>query len=112
MTLQAVPITTARPLYMKWIARLIPYIGMFVIALVLWLPFGFKTTGLIEEISIYEQLDAGHSLFFITPDSVMSISRSRPLQMFFFSAAYALDRDSYQFYNIFMMLFFFGKIVV
>lgn len=110
MTVQALPITSSP--YIKWASRVIPYIGMFVIALVLWLPFGFKTTGLIEELSITEQLDAGHSFFFITPDSVMSISRSRPLQMFFFTASYLLDRDSYQFYNIFMLLFFFGKIVV
>ncbi len=110
MAVQSIAITS-NP-YVKWASRVIPYVGMFVIALVLWLPFGFKTTGLIEELSITQQLDAGHSFFFITPSSVMSISRSRPLQMFFFTASYLLDRDSYQFYNIFMLLFFFGKIVV
>ncbi len=112
MTIQPVPMTHSQRPYLTWIARLIPYIGMFIIALMLWLPFGFKTTGLIEELPITQALDAGNRLFFISPSSVMAISRSRPLQMFFFSAAYTLDPDSYQFYNIFMLLLFFGKIAV
>lgn len=112
MTVQSVPTAPTQRSYRQWLTQLIPYIGMFIIALMLWLPFGFKTTGLIEELSITQTLDAGNRFYFITPDSVMSISRSRPLQMFFFTAAYVLDPDSYQFYNIFMLLFFFGKIVV
>lgn len=94
------------------LARLIPYAGCFILTLILWLPFGFKDMGLIEEISITEQLDAGQSLFFISPQSALDLSRSRPLLMFFYAAAHALDPHSYQFYNLFMLAFFFGKLVV
>ncbi len=96
----------------RFLVRLVPYIGMFLLALLLWLPFGFKATGLIEELGINELLDKGEQLFFVTPSSPMSFVRTRPLQMFTFALAYALDHDSYRFYNILMMLFLFGKMVV
>lgn len=101
-------LTIRQPL---WI-RLIPYVGMFLLALLLWLPFGFKTTGLIEEIGINELLDNGEQLFFVMPNSPMAGLRTRPLQMFTFAAAYALDHDSYLYYNVFMLVFFFGQMVV
>ncbi len=95
-----------------FLLQLIPYAGMFVLALLLWLPFGFKTTGLVEEIGINYFIDHGEQLFFITPESELSTVVNRPFQMFTFAAAYALDHDSYLFYNIFMLLFFFGEMVV
>lgn len=94
------------------IPQLIPHLGMFAIAVVLWIPFGFKTSGLIEEIGITSMLDSGEQLFFITPTSAMSVARGRPFLVFFHALAYALDPNSYFYYNIFQMLFFFGKMVV
>ncbi len=103
------PSTVQTPFWM----RLIPYIGMFVLALLLWLPFGFKTTGLYEEWIINDISETEQPPFFITPTSVsLATDSSRPLQMFFFAASYALDRNSHLFYNVFQMLFFFGKMVV
>jgi len=101
-------LTIQQPLWM----RLIPYIGMFLLALLLWLPFGFKTTGLIEEIGLNQLIEQRQQLFFITPSSSLGGVRTRPLQMFAFAAAYALDHDSYLYYNVLMMLFFFGQMVV
>jgi hypothetical protein len=96
----------------RLITNLTPYVGMFVLVLLLWLPFGLKTTGLVEEIGLTEPLDLGQQLFFLTPNSPLASSRTRPLQMFFFAASYALDHNSFAYYNVFMMLFMFGKMVV
>ncbi|MCA0457744.1 MAG: hypothetical protein LCI00_27510 [Chloroflexi bacterium] len=96
----------------RWWSRLLPYAGMLVIALLLWLPFGFKTTGLIEEVGINEVLDNGIQLFFITPDSLLALVRTRPLQIFPFALAYTIDPNSYFGYNLLMFLFLFGKMVV
>ncbi len=104
---------TTKPVFKApFLIQFIPYIGMFLLALLMWLPFGFKSTGLIEELGINELLDKGEQLFFVTPTSPMSFVRTRPLQMFTFSLAYALDHNSYLFYNILMMLFLFGKMVI
>ncbi|MBI1276883.1 MAG: hypothetical protein GC179_02015 [Anaerolineaceae bacterium] len=100
------------PTRLTLLKRVIPYLGMFLLALLVWLPFGFKTTGLIEEIGINQLSDAGYQNFFVTLDSPMSYVRTRPLQMFTFALAFALDHDSYTYYNILMMLFLFGNMVV
>jgi hypothetical protein len=94
-------------------SRLSPvtYVGMFLLTLVLWLPFSFKTTGLIEEWSIVRFLESGSQLFFITPHSAIDQSRLRPLLTFVHSAAYALDPDSFLYFNVFLLLFMFGKMV-
>ncbi len=95
-----------------WV-RLVPYIGMFLLALLLWLPFGFKTTGLYEEWILNDISETTQPPFFITPSSpTLALDSSRPLQMFFFAASYALDSNSHLYYNVFQMLFFFGKMVV
>ncbi len=96
----------------KFLTHIVPYLGMFLLALLLWLPFGFKTTGLIEEIGINELLDNGEQLYFVMPSSPMAGLRTRPLQMITFATAYALDHNSYLFYNIFMLIFFFGEMAV
>lgn len=102
------PSMNASPFWM----RLVPYIGMFLLALLLWLPFGFKPTGLIEEIGINELLDKGEQLFFVTPYSAMQDHASRPLEVFVHQLAYVLDPNSFLFYNIFQMLFFVGKMCI
>ncbi len=92
---------------------LFPYIGMFILALLLWIPFGFKINGSYEEWILNDISETEHPPFFITPTwTTLALDSSRPLQMFFFAASYALDPDSYLYYNIFQMLFFFGKMVV
>jgi len=94
--------------------RLAPvtYAGMFLLALVLWLPFSFKTTGLLEEWSELRIIDSGSQLFFITPHSALGVARLRPLMTFVISVAHALDPDSFLFLNGFLMLLMFSKMVV
>jgi hypothetical protein len=91
--------------------KLVPYIGMLLLANLLWLPFSFKTMGLVEELGVENVLDQGHPLFFITPDSPMNSHRARPLEVFFHTLSYELDHDSYLYYNIFQMLLIYGKMV-
>ncbi len=111
MTIESFPAATTPTRYMKWGLRVIPYIGMFILVLLLWLPFNLKTTGLIEEWGITTALDRGQQLFFVTPASDLAVARGRPLEMLPFALSYTLDHNSFTYYNIFMILFFFGKIV-
>jgi hypothetical protein len=82
---------------------------MFLLTLVLWLPFSFKTTGLVEEWGVIRVMESGSQLFFITPDSVLGSHRMRPLEVFVHAVAHALDPDSFLFFNLFQLLFLFGK---
>ncbi|HEX5069124.1 MAG TPA: hypothetical protein VFV78_02825 [Vicinamibacterales bacterium] len=87
------------------------YAGMFLLVLLLWLPFSFKTTGLIEEWSIVGVIEEHSPAFFITPHSPLAMARLRPLLAFVHSVAHALDPDSFLFFNVFQLLFMFGKMV-
>ncbi len=112
MTVEPVSITNSHNPDTQPILRAIPYIGMFVLVLLLWLPFGLKTTGLIEEWGITTAMDRGQQLYFVTPTSDLAVARARPLEMLPFALSYALDHDSFTYYNVFMILFFFGKMVL
>src|SRR6476469_5862370 len=85
------------------------FVGMFLLTLVLWLPFSFKTTGLVEEWGVLRVIDSGSELFFTTPNSPLGPHRMRPLEVFVHAAARALDPKSFLFFNIFQLLFMFGK---
>jgi len=87
----------------------VSYAGIFLLTLVLWLPFSFKTTGLIEEWGVIRVMETGSQLFFITPNSVLGPHRMRPLEVFIHSLAHALDPNSFLFFNVFQLLFMFGK---
>jgi hypothetical protein len=60
------------------------------LALVLWLPFGFHANGLVEEWDISWLLDRGQQLWWITGSSAVAFLRLRPLTMFPFALAHAL----------------------
>lgn len=106
------PLPPAQPTPPLWV-RLLPYLGLFLLALVLWLPFGFRVTGVYEEWTLNDIAETETPAFFITPSwATLSLNSSRPLQMFFFAASYALDNNSHTYYNVFVMLFFFAKAVV
>ena len=93
------------------VQQIVPYAGMVLLTLLLWLPFGFKTTGLVEEWGVTGLMESGSRPFFITPDSNLAAHRMRPFEVFFHAAAYALDPDSFLFYNVFQLLFLAGKMV-
>lgn len=82
---------------------------MFLLTLVLWLPFSFKTTGLVEEWGVLRVIDSGSQLFFITPNSPLGPHRMRPLEVFVHALARMLDPNSFLFFNVFQCLFMFGK---
>src|SRR4051812_13488811 len=112
MTVEPIPVATTHNPYVKWGMRMIPYISMFVLILLLWLPFSLKTTGLIEEWGITTAMDRGQQLYFVTPTSDLAVARARPLEMLPFALSYTLDHDSFTYYNVFMIFFFFGKMVL
>lgn len=101
--------TSTHPQWLRHLLSSIPYVGMFLLTFLLWLPFSFKTTGLVEEWMATGILDSGHNLFFITPDSPFGDHRMRPFEVIFHAAAYALDPNSFLFYNVFQMVLLFGK---
>ena len=106
------PISETPPHQTPLWSRLIPYLGMLAIAVLVWLPFSFKTTGLLEELGATEMLDSGAQLFFITPyANDLGQVRSRPLQWFPTAVAHALDSNSYIAYNAFIVLFTVGKMM-
>jgi hypothetical protein len=70
-----------------WAAALIAYA---LLAIVLWLPFGFRMNGLVEEWDISWLLDRGEQLWWITGSSSVSYLRLRPLTMLPFAVAHAL----------------------
>lgn len=87
------------------------YAGMFLLTLVLWMPFSFKTTGLIEEWSVIRTIESGSQLFFVTPDSILSGARLRPLHLLIPATAHALNPDSFVLLNVFTLILMFGKMV-
>jgi hypothetical protein len=60
------------------------------LAIVLWLPFGFRMNGLVEEWDISWLLDRGEQLWWITRSSTIAYLRLRPLTMTPFAMAHAL----------------------
>jgi hypothetical protein len=51
------------------------------VAVLLWLPFGFRTNGLVEEWDVMWLLDRGQQLWWITGSSAVAFLRLRPLSM-------------------------------
>ncbi|MEO8391625.1 MAG: hypothetical protein ABI700_01405 [Chloroflexota bacterium] len=84
--------------------------GLLVFVVLLWLPFGFKTPGLMEEwMIIHDFENGGHSaqgqdvgLFVTTGDLVM-----RPMDTGWYIIAHVLAPDSFLGYNLLTMLTFF-----
>ncbi len=73
------------------------------IALALWLPFGFKTIGLIEEWSIINRYDSGEPLLLITPET-HPVHGARPLVYAPFVIAHLLTPDSFVGMNLLQCL--------
>ncbi|CAN5304915.1 hypothetical protein BH10PSE19_BH10PSE19_03730 [soil metagenome] len=85
---------------LTWITLLLPSL---LIVLALWLPFGFKLMGLIEEWG-FLQLYIQHGLFFIQSFHGPSLNLLRPLLALPFSLAYFLDPNSFDYWNILLIL--------
>lgn len=92
--------------------KTLPFVTIAVIVLVLWLPFGFKTTGIYEEWAILDRLNSGQQLFFVGTDTPLRGHGLRPLTFAPFALGYALTPDSFVGYNVLQIVFFIGKGVV
>ncbi len=70
----------------------------------IWVPFGFSLIGLIEEWGILRTF-LSHGLYFIaTPEGPLADQALRPLTILPHAIAYLLDPNSFDYWNILLML--------
>jgi hypothetical protein len=79
------------------------------ISIALWLPFGFKTTGLVEEWSLASAFNEGQKLFFVDQNSVYHEHATRPLSFAPFNLAYLLDPNSFVGLNLLLLTLFVSR---
>lgn len=88
---------------------LIMLVSPALIIFLIWLPFGFALTGLIEEWGALG-LFAKYGLFWLTlPNSPMAAHALRPLTVFPHALAYYLDPNSFKYWHIILILSLFIK---
>lgn len=91
-----------------WHARTKPIILAIVLApiflvLALWLPFGFRETGLLEEWGLLGLYSMHGPIFFIHPAALLMQHALRPLMVFPLSLAFTLDPNSFDYWHLFTM---------
>lgn len=85
----------------RWCAHIIPAV---IIVLILWLPFGFALTGLIEEWGVIG-LFVKHGIFFVADlSSPLSLHSLRPLTILPQAIAYWLDSNSFYYWHVLLIL--------
>jgi hypothetical protein len=89
-----------------WAALAVP---VMITILVIWFPFGFTLTGLIEEWGILGTFIHNGLFFIATPDSPLAFLGLRPLTILPLSIAYLLDPNSFDSWHILLMLALFIK---
>lgn len=75
-----------------------------IIIAVLWIPFGFYATGLIEEWGLLGLYTTYGPIFFEHIDGPLALHALRPLMVFPLSLAYAIDPNSFTYWHIFTIL--------
>lgn len=85
---------------------LVMMLGLLLLALASWGPFGLRTTGLVEEWSYYRLFDAGQS--FLRADFLMT-QPNRVFVLLSYAIGYWLTPDSFVGLNIVHILWFLGK---
>lgn len=84
-----------------WLALLSP--SLFIV-LILWLPFGFGLSGLIEEWDVLG-LFTTHGLFFVADaTSPLAAHSLRPLTILPHAVAYFIDPNSFDYWHVLLML--------
>ncbi|WP_333989016.1 hypothetical protein [Pseudomonas sp. S3(2024)] len=85
----------------RWLAHIVPATA---IIFILWLPFGFALTGLIEEWGILG-LFVKHGIFFISDtSSPLPLHALRPLTILPQAVAFWLDNNSFFFWHVLLIL--------
>ena len=87
---------------------LVAFVALAALVLTLWLPFGWKVTGLYEEWYIMRDADTGHPLRMLYDPPYVSAAY-RPLTLAPFVLGYLLTPDSFLGLNIVESLLLFGK---
>lgn len=85
---------------------LVPIVALIAIVFIIWIPFGFKVTGLMEEWMVLHSMESGapsernedYSLFITS-----GLQRMRPLAGAAFVVGYSLAPDSFFGFNVLMM---------
>ena len=77
------------------------------LAAAMWLPFGFHTSGLVEEWGLLGYHDRGEQLWWLTADSPLASLRLRPIFDFPFELAYTLGHG-FVWLNVIALLVFVG----
>ncbi len=91
----------------KYASRLLPVIVLSILVLLLWLPVGFYTTGLVEEWQFYDLAMQGVPL---VPASSWNVAHAlRPFVALTFQLGYWLTPDSFLGLNLVMLVTFIGK---
>ena len=85
----------------NWILFLISSV---LVVLLIWLPFGFQLSGLIEEWDTLALFTKNGLFFWAGSDSPLAAHRLRPLTIFPHALSYFLDSDSFTFWHLFQML--------
>lgn len=80
------------------------WVGTFVGACtVLWLPFGFGLTGVLEEWGVLSLFTTHHPIFFAGPDTPLAAHRLRPLTVLPHALLYSLTPDSFDSWNLLLI---------
>ncbi|GFF07698.1 MULTISPECIES: hypothetical protein [Stenotrophomonas] len=84
----------------RWGFLAIPCAIMIVL---LWLPFGFSITGLIEEWDVLALFTLHEPFVWVGPESPLAAHRLRPLTIAPHAIGYMLDRNSFAYWHLLLM---------
>lgn len=79
---------------------LVPVVALAVVMVLLWIPFGWRTNGLVEEWGLIDHIEAGTPIFVITDQVSLQAQSIRPLTFATFALAYILSPDSPVGFNV------------
>lgn len=90
-----------QPASRRWLAHIVPAA---LVVLILWLPFGFALTGLIEEWGVLGLFIKHGVFFFADTSSPLAPHALRPLTIFPHALAFWLDSNSFFYWHLLLML--------
>lgn len=93
--------TPIRSLPRHWLAHLVPAA---IVVLILWLPFGFALTGLLEEWGVLGLFIKDGLFFFTGINSPLSPHALRPLTILPQAAGYWLDSNSFNYWHVLLIV--------
>lgn len=79
------------------------------VCLVIWLPFGLRLMGVLEEWDVLTQFTKHGLFFFVGSDTPLAAHRLRPLTIFPHAVAYWLDPNSFNLWHVALILALFVK---